>query len=177
MPATRRKRNLRSGASSPLLPTGSGVNDEPKLYVLPKKLFTTLRLLNPFVWPDSVDYREIIRLFEDGWKHKHKTIPKIRRILAVNLPDDLKESYQDYKADDYTSAHWPSDHKVMIVAKAALGKSSIQYRNSQHLTAPPHGYDSVFGEVGVALNYDEQVLYKNEAIRPAYIVVYERPSA
>ncbi|KIO27722.1 hypothetical protein M407DRAFT_72766, partial [Tulasnella calospora MUT 4182] len=86
------------------------------------------------------------------------------------------------KADDYANAQWYSGNKVMIVAKAALGKGSNHYTTSLHLTAPPLGYDSVscfvpqtvLGEVGVHLNYDEQVLYKNEAIRPAYIIIYEQ---
>ncbi|KAG8915089.1 hypothetical protein FRC00_008079 [Tulasnella sp. 408] len=76
------------------------------------------------------------------------------------------------KADDYTNAQWYSENKVIIVAKAALGKSRIYHETTTQLTASPWGYDSVLGEVGVDLNYDEQVLYKNEAIRPAYIVVY-----
>ncbi|KAG9044302.1 hypothetical protein FS837_008394 [Tulasnella sp. UAMH 9824] len=74
-----------------------GVSAEPELYVLPKKLSTTLRLLDPFVWPDSVEYEKVTRLFEDGWKHQHKRRPKIKRILAVGLPDHLKETYEAYK--------------------------------------------------------------------------------
>ncbi|KAG9044300.1 hypothetical protein FS837_008392 [Tulasnella sp. UAMH 9824] len=71
----------------------------------------------------------------------------------------------------------------MIVAKVSLGKVSVHYRTTQHLRAPPSGYDSqqlprcceVLGDVGLDLNYDEQVLYKNEAVRPAYVVIYARP--
>lgn len=31
----------------------------------------------------------------------------------------------------------------------------------------------VIGEVGSHLNYDEQIVYKNEAARPAYLVIYK----
>ncbi|KIO27723.1 hypothetical protein M407DRAFT_72785 [Tulasnella calospora MUT 4182] len=81
------------------------------------------------------------------------------------------------KADDYTQAPWFSDDRIIIVARVALGKSSIHYRTTEYLTEPPIGYDSILGEVGINLNYNEQVLFKDEAIRPAYIVVYERPTA
>lgn len=37
------------------------------------------------------------------------------------------------------------------------------------LTVPPQ----VLGEVGQELNYDEQVVYRDDAIRPAYLVIYE----
>lgn len=81
------------------------------------------------------------------------------------------------KADDYAIPPWLSDDKAMIVAKVSLGKISIHYKTTQHLTGPPLGYDSVLGDAGVDLNYDEQVLYKNEAVRPAYVVIYQRPLA
>ena len=60
------------------------------------------------------------------------------------------------------------------------------------LTEPPAGYDSVsvvarwfFGgglmriqvlaEVGARLEYDEVVVYNNDAIRPSYLVMYDIP--
>ncbi|KAG9044297.1 hypothetical protein FS837_008389 [Tulasnella sp. UAMH 9824] len=226
------------------------------VYVPPKKLTTTLRLLNSAAWSDKLEYEKIVDLFEDGWKHPEKARAMIKRIFVVSLPDHLNESYQEYKdmlerqngwtganeqlvfhgtsrecslgeeayrstlcesttctlccilrnsflvsksgsagrtfkrfgpgiytssvsskADDYTKSPWFSDDRVIIVARVALGKSSIQYQTTQHLTEPPIGYDSVLGEVGIHLNYNEQVLYKDEAIRPAYIVVYERAPA
>ncbi|KIO27726.1 hypothetical protein M407DRAFT_39829, partial [Tulasnella calospora MUT 4182] len=191
-------------------------------------------------------------LFDFGWKHPQKTQPRVRRIFAVSLPDDLCASYDAYKsrlqenhglsgvnekllfhgtprhcslgegddwdtlcrmpncnlcgilrssflvsragsapdrkfmrfgrgiytssvsskADDYTNDLDDSPNKVVIVAKVALGKASIYYRTTASLTRPPSGYNSVQGEVGQSLNYDEQVLYHDDAIRPAYVVVY-----
>ncbi len=37
---------------------------------------------------------------------------------------------------------------------------------------PPHGYDSVHGEAGGALNYDELVVYEEGAILPYAVVEY-----
>ena len=31
----------------------------------------------------------------------------------------------------------------------------------------------VLAEVGGSLNYDELIVYKNEAVRPSYLVMYE----
>lgn len=35
-------------------------------------------------------------------------------------------------------------------------------------------YPQVLGETGYDLNHDEVVVYKNEAIRPSYLVIYEK---
>ncbi|KAG9044296.1 hypothetical protein FS837_008388 [Tulasnella sp. UAMH 9824] len=212
---------------------------KPKVYVPPKKMTTTLRVLDQFHWKDSYEYEKVVRLFDSGWKHQTKKRPRITRILAVMLPDHLNESYEAYKtrleakndyhganeqlvfhgtsrqcslgeyeeyinllskagsavrlltfkrfgpgiytstvsskADDYASKSTYYENKAVLVAKVALGRESIYYKTTQDLTGPPYGYDSVRGEVGIDLNYDEQVLYKDDAIRPAYVVVYEKP--
>ncbi|KAG9048913.1 hypothetical protein FS837_011727 [Tulasnella sp. UAMH 9824] len=59
------------------------------------------------------------------------------------------------KADDYTNEDLNSPHRVLLVARAALGKSKALRQNTQNLRSPPSGYDSVLGEVGYDLNYDE----------------------
>ena len=35
------------------------------------------------------------------------------------------------------------------------------------------GYDSVYGNIGEDLNYEEQVVYKSVAVLPRYIIVYQ----
>ncbi|KIO27724.1 hypothetical protein M407DRAFT_72799, partial [Tulasnella calospora MUT 4182] len=79
------------------------------------------------------------------------------------------------KADDYTNKLSHSTNKVLIVAKVALGKGSIFHRTTTSLRSAPEGYNSVLGEVGIDLNYDEQVLYQDDAVRPAYVILYDRP--
>lgn len=44
--------------------------------------------------------------------------------------------------------------------------------NTQTLTEPPWGYHSITGEPGHHLNYEETVVYDNDAIRPAFLIVY-----
>ncbi|KAG8950922.1 hypothetical protein FRC04_006986 [Tulasnella sp. 424] len=251
---------------------------KPLIYGPTKKLSTTLRQLDPTDWNDSYEYNKISRLFQDGWNHRYKKCPNIKRILVVSLPDHLNESYREHKddlerrygwsginerllfhgttrscslgegegysslcemsscrlcsilrtsflvskarsaglgthryaeaaivavkeqsgnrivyirrsgpgiytsslssnADDCSRTPPHSPHTFLIVAKAALGKNGIQYQSLASLTRPPLEYDSVPGEVGLGLNYDEQVLYKNEAVRPAYVIIYERPTS
>ncbi|KAG8901919.1 hypothetical protein FRC00_003514, partial [Tulasnella sp. 408] len=77
-------------------------------------------------------------------------------------------------ADDYTNDLPHSQNRVIIVAKALLGRASVLHRTTQTLTGPPAGFDSILGEVGVDLNYDEQVLYRDDAIRPAYVIIYSQ---
>lgn len=56
-----------------------------------------------------------------------------------------------------------------------MGKPYKLRRNATDLAGPPVGYDSVVGEPGGDLNYEETVVYNNDAIRPGYILVYGDP--
>ncbi|KAG9004663.1 hypothetical protein FRB90_010788 [Tulasnella sp. 427] len=77
------------------------------------------------------------------------------------------------KADDYTATPSESKYKAMLVARVVLGKGYPLKLTTAHLTGPPSGYDSVIGQVGLHLNYDEQVVYREEAVRPAYLIIYK----
>ncbi|KAG8213141.1 ADP-ribosylation [Butyriboletus roseoflavus] len=77
------------------------------------------------------------------------------------------------KADDYISSLSESAClRVMILSRVAVGKPYKRYRNAPDLIAPPPGYDSIAGEIGWDLNYEETVTYDNDSVRPAYLVVY-----
>jgi len=76
------------------------------------------------------------------------------------------------KADDYNVSQTNSDFKAMFVARVLLGRSFPLYYTQTTLLQPPPGYDSVLGEVGKDLNYDEQIVYRDDAIRPAYLILY-----
>ncbi|KAI4518447.1 ADP-ribosylation [Schizophyllum commune Loenen D] len=78
------------------------------------------------------------------------------------------------KSDDYSLStdRW-STTKAMILAKVVVGRGYRTRYDNTSLAAPPVGYDSVLGEVGAQLNYDEVVVYSNDAIRPAYLVLYD----
>jgi len=62
--------------------------------------------------------------------------------------------------------------RVMFVTKVALGRGFKAKTNMLDLKAPPEGYHSVLGEVGQDLNYDECVVYAEDAALAAYLIVY-----
>ena len=74
------------------------------------------------------------------------------------------------KCNDYVRGC--NSHKAMLLCQVYPGKKYNIQRNRQHLTGPPPGYDSVYGNVGEDLNYPELVVYKPEAVMPRYIIVY-----
>ncbi|KDR68590.1 hypothetical protein GALMADRAFT_78358 [Galerina marginata CBS 339.88] len=77
------------------------------------------------------------------------------------------------KADDYTlNGDQSSKFQVQLVSRVVVGNPHKRRQNSTGLTEPPCGHHSVVGEPGVDLNYEETVVYDNDAIRPAYLVVY-----
>ena len=53
------------------------------------------------------------------------------------------------KSNDYTDG----STRAMFMCKVAAGKEYVVYNDMRNLQKPPSGYDSVYGEVGQALNY------------------------
>ncbi|CBN80082.1 conserved unknown protein [Ectocarpus siliculosus] len=82
------------------------------------------------------------------------------------------------KANDYAgrSAKTGSDGtelRCMFVANVAVGKAfNTKSSNLPQSACPPLGYQSVVGEVGQALNFDEVVVYKEAAVLPTHLIVY-----
>jgi len=81
------------------------------------------------------------------------------------------------KSNDYSSNDRNSKWKALLLNKVAVGKGMKLTQNDTTLTKPPTGYDSVLAEVvpGGALNYDELVVYNNDAVLPSYLVMYDSP--
>jgi len=77
------------------------------------------------------------------------------------------------KSNDYAKNHCTSNLKAILLNKVVVGKGYKTVRDNRTLTRPPPGYDSVLAETGGTLNYDELVVYRNEAIRPSYLIMYD----
>ncbi|KAJ7679199.1 hypothetical protein DFH06DRAFT_1465374 [Mycena polygramma] len=77
------------------------------------------------------------------------------------------------KSNDYSHNDCSSSYKAMLLNKVIVGKGCKLTQDNVSLTAPPAGYDSVLAEKGGSLNYDELVVYTNDAIRPSFLVIYE----
>ena len=78
------------------------------------------------------------------------------------------------KCHDYTQgAH---GYRAMLLCNVLPGRKYTLETNSQSLTGPPLGYDSVFGQASTrsVLNFDELVIYKPEAVMPRYIIIYRK---
>ncbi|KAE9387030.1 ADP-ribosylation [Gymnopus androsaceus JB14] len=77
------------------------------------------------------------------------------------------------KSNDYSRNDCRSSLKAVLLNKVVVGKGCKLTQDNVTLTAPPQGYDSVLAEKGGSLNYDELVVYTNDAIRPSFLVMYE----
>jgi hypothetical protein len=71
------------------------------------------------------------------------------------------------KANDYTDAI-----RAMFLCKVAAGREYITQEDQSTLTAPPPGYDSVYGEPGQRLNYPELVIYDQRGVKVTHLVLY-----
>ncbi|KAK0236143.1 hypothetical protein EDD85DRAFT_839503 [Armillaria nabsnona] len=76
------------------------------------------------------------------------------------------------KADSYfRDVSEGSPFRMVLVNRVVVGKPRRVLHN-RHRTLSPASYDSLIGVPGEVLNYQETVVYTDEAIRPAYLVVY-----
>ncbi|KAI0081354.1 ADP-ribosylation [Panus rudis PR-1116 ss-1] len=79
------------------------------------------------------------------------------------------------KADDYALDRELGQFKAMLLNEVVIGRTVKLTESDTSLTKPPNGYDSVTGVPGGDLNYDECIVYQNDAIRPLYLVIYKNP--
>ncbi|KAF8626100.1 hypothetical protein AX17_006596 [Amanita inopinata Kibby_2008] len=79
------------------------------------------------------------------------------------------------KSNDYSrnASSCNSPLKAILLNKVVVGRGCKMIHDSTSLTTPPSGFDSVLAEKGGSLNYDELVVYTNDAIRPSFLVMYE----
>lgn len=63
--------------------------------------------------------------------------------------------------------------RATFVVTLMLGLGAKLTEDHTTLKAPPPGYDSVLGETGDVLNYDEVVVYDDAASLPKYLVIYK----
>jgi len=81
------------------------------------------------------------------------------------------------KADDYCiNLHGRAGLRVLLVSRVVVGKALKKRKNATNLTGVSLPYHSLVGEPGGDLNYQETVVYDNDAIRPAYLIVYGNAS-
>ncbi|CAM9513720.1 unnamed protein product [Ectocarpus sp. 6 AP-2014] len=79
----------------------------------------------------------------------------------------------DFSAETEKLATDGTKVRCMLVADVAAGKAFVTTEKYfPQMERPPLGYNSVVGEVGPHLNYDELVVYDPAAALPTHFVVY-----
>jgi len=79
------------------------------------------------------------------------------------------------KSDTYTrGAVAGSPYKAMFLNRVVVGEGNILTAANNSLTAPPAGFDSVIANPGSGLNYDELIVYNNNAIRTSWLLLYDK---
>jgi hypothetical protein len=83
--------------------------------------------------------------------------------------NDYSKSSEKVVFDGWKNSRWRS----MFLCKVALGNSFVTEEG--RLPGLPAGYDSVKGEVGKVLNYDEAVVYDEVQAIPSFLIIYSLP--
>jgi len=79
------------------------------------------------------------------------------------------------KADDYSAnLDGRPGPQVLLVCRVVVGKALEKRKNETDRTEVPLPYHSLLGKPGPALNFPEIVVYRNDAVRPAYLIVYRK---
>lgn len=69
------------------------------------------------------------------------------------------------KADDYMlNGDESSKYRVLLASRVVVGHPQKRRHNATDMVEPPCGHHSVIGEPGIDLNYEETVVYNNDAI-------------
>ena len=74
------------------------------------------------------------------------------------------------KSHKYTQGY--DIYRAMLLCDVAIGNKYVVKQDQEIVKEPPKGYNSVYGEHGGIVKYDEITLYKSEAILPTHVLVY-----
>ncbi|GJE95772.1 hypothetical protein PsYK624_119590 [Phanerochaete sordida] len=77
------------------------------------------------------------------------------------------------KSYDYIKEYGGSPYHAMILSEVIMGKACKVTHKDHSLTEAPPGYDSVVGEPNLTVNYDEAVVYTDDAARPEYLLIFK----
>ena len=100
-----------------------------------------------------------------------------KKLIAKNIKfkrfgDGFYLAPHSSKCHDYTQG--THTHRAMLLCSVFPGEKYTVTKNQPHLTAPPDGYDSVYGKPGESLNYPEIVLFEEASILPRYVILYTK---
>ncbi|KAG9030649.1 hypothetical protein FRB95_003664 [Tulasnella sp. JGI-2019a] len=87
---------------------------------------------------------------------------------GVNV-SSTSSKFHDYVKDHQTSN---SLYLSLLLTTVIAGEGYKTLTDGESLSKPPSGYHSTLREVGDIINYDEIVVYNEDAIRPAWLIIY-----
>lgn len=110
----------------------------------------------------------LCRILKTGFKTSKCRVEKFQRFGRGIYCSATSSKANDYVRCLEQSAPNSSSPRCKVVA----GRLHRSTHSLQHLACPPPGFQSVQGDPGKGLNYDELVVYNDRAILPAYIILY-----
>ncbi|KAK7031153.1 hypothetical protein VNI00_013568 [Paramarasmius palmivorus] len=94
-------------------------------------------------------------------------------MLFVTELESVADMQAIPEADDYFHSNARgSKCRTVLVNRVVVGNPCRRHFNATTLTQPPPGCHSVIGVPGADLNYEETVVYDNNAIHPAFLIAY-----
>ncbi|EGC36139.1 hypothetical protein DICPUDRAFT_151442 [Dictyostelium purpureum] len=76
-------------------------------------------------------------------------------------------------ANKFCSSLNSNPYKYMFVCDVLIGTGERLSNRKTGFTEPSFGYDSVLGEIGTKLGFDELIIYSVDQVVPAYLIIYE----
>ncbi|KAJ3279132.1 hypothetical protein HK104_001722 [Borealophlyctis nickersoniae] len=169
-PATRNYQSVSDQFKNQWLHTNK---TRPQIYAI-YKIFLSPELVQSYeVYRQGVESRGLFTATRTARKMEPGN--EQRRFHGTVLMCNLDTSATSSKSDDYSTSQ-NGHYKAMLLNRVVVGKAIKLTDDDETLTSPPAGHDSVIGQPGGNLNYDELIVYTDDAIRPAYLIVYETPS-
>jgi len=114
----------------------------------------------------------VCRIITEGYKLIYA---KISRFGSQKFGEGIYFSSTSSKSDDFSKSskiYNDVKYKVMFLNKVIVGRTYELTQENRDLTGPPINFDSVVGEPGTLLHYDELVVYNESACIPQYLIVY-----
>ena len=120
--------------------------------------------------PSFAELRDVVRTLCDDSVTARWSMEGLGFYFALN-----SSKAHEYPIKEMTQRPPGSQRRKMLLCRVATGREFRMKKNlDRGETVPPPGYDSVHGEggTGSTLNWDELVVYSEEAVLPYAVVEY-----
>lgn len=103
-----------------------------------------------------------------------------KRLIGKNIPrfkrygDAFYLAPNSSKCHDYTQGIESVGMRAQLLCVVACGTKFETKRDHTHFKTAPQYSDSVYGQSGGTLNYEEVAVYESQAILPEFVIVYNK---